>query len=101
MLRLSQAPASDVSSGTPPAWWPSGYFYGWALVAALGVTATVSYGVLSYAFAVFIDPMTRELGWSKSTVTGAFSLASLLMGIAAVPVGRWVDRYGGDRKSVV
>ena len=69
-------------------------YYGWALVGTLGLTATVSYGVLSYAFAVFIDPMTRELGWSKATVTGAFSLASLIMGLAAMPVGRWVDRWG-------
>ncbi|MFL5496684.1 MAG: MFS transporter [Gemmatimonadales bacterium] len=78
----------------PPAWWPARVYYGWALIGTLGLTATVSYGVLSYAFAVFIDPMTRELGWSKATVTGAFSLGSLVMGIAAVPVGRWVDRYG-------
>jgi MFS family permease len=77
-----------------PAWWPAGVYYGWALVGTLGLTATVSYGVLSYGFAVFIDPMTRELGWSKATVTGAFSLASLVMGVAAIPVGRWVDRYG-------
>jgi MFS family permease len=78
----------------PPAWWPAGVYYGWALVGTLGLTATVSYGVLSYAFAVFIDPMMRELGWSKATVTGAFSLASLIMGLAAIPVGRWVDRWG-------
>jgi MFS family permease len=69
-------------------------YYGWALVGTLGLTATVAYGVLSYAFAVFIDPMMRELGWSKATVTGAFSLASLIMGLAAIPVGRWVDRWG-------
>jgi MFS family permease len=80
----------------PPAWWPAGVYYGWVLVGTLGLTATVSYGVLSYAFAVFIDPMTRELGWSKATVTGAFSLASLVMGLAAIPVGRWVDRYGAQ-----
>ncbi len=58
------------------------------------MTATVSYGVLTYGFAVFIDPMTRELGWSKATVTGAFSLASLVMGAAVIPVGHWVDRHG-------
>ncbi len=80
--------------GSPPAWWPSGVYYGWALIGALGVTATVSYGVLTYAFAVFIEPMSRELGWSKATITGGFSLGSLVMGLAAIPVGRWVDRRG-------
>jgi MFS family permease len=83
-----------VLSVSSPRWWPREVYYGWALVGTLGVTATVSYGVLSYAFAVFIEPMTRELGWSKATVTGAFSLASLLAGLAAVPIGRWVDQYG-------
>ncbi|MBA3554684.1 MAG: MFS transporter [Gemmatimonadales bacterium] len=78
----------------PPAWLPVGFYYGWALVGVLGLTATVSYGVLSYAFAVFIAPMMQELGWSQATVTGAFSLGSLVAGFAAIPLGRLVDRHG-------
>lgn len=85
---------SLTSSSTLPAWWPVRFYYGWALVGALGVTATASYGVLSYAFAVFIAPMESELGWSKTAITGAFSVASLIAGLAAVPIGRRVDRYG-------
>jgi MFS family permease len=64
------------------------------MVATLGVTATVSYGILSYAFAVFITPMERDLGWSRATITGAFSAAQLVAGVTAVPLGRWVDRRG-------
>jgi MFS family permease len=77
-----------------PAWWPRGWYYGWALVGTLGLTATVSYGILSYAFAAFITPMSAELGWSKTQITGAFSLGQLVAGAAAIPVGRWVDRHG-------
>ena len=77
-----------------PTWWPSRLYYGWALVAALGLTATVSYGILSYGFSVFIAPMSTELGWSKTQITGAFSLAQLIAGAAAIPVGLWVDRHG-------
>lgn len=77
-----------------PRWWPGRVYYGWALVGALGVTATVSYGTLSYAFSAFITPMSTELGWSKTQITGAFSLAHVVAGVAAVPVGRWVDRHG-------
>jgi MFS family permease len=69
-------------------------YYGWVLVVALGVTETVSYGILQYAFPVFIAPMRAELGWSVTTITGAFSLAVLVSGLAAVPAGRWVDRHG-------
>ena len=81
-------------AGRPPGWWPSGVYYGWALVTVLGVTATVSYGILSYAFGVFIGPMGDELGWSKTEITGAFSLASIVAGLVALPVGRWVDQHG-------
>lgn len=82
----ADAPAPAASSGR--------WFYGWTLVAALGVTETVSYGILQYAFPVFIAPMGAELGWSVAAVTGAFSVATLVSAAAAIPAGRWVDRHG-------
>jgi MFS family permease len=75
-------------------WTDGRLYYGWVLVLALGVTETVSYGILQYAFPVFIVPMRAELGWSTTEITGAFSLAVLVSGVAAVPVGGWVDRHG-------
>jgi MFS family permease len=72
----------------------SRFFYGWAIVATLAVTETVSYGILYYAFSIFIDPMKMEFGWSASTVTGAFSAALLISGLSAPLVGMWLDRRG-------
>lgn len=69
-------------------------YYGWVQVSALAFTEMTSWGILYYAFSVFIVPMQRELGWSRSALTGAFSLALLTTGFAALPVGRWVDRHG-------
>ncbi|MBV9354806.1 MAG: MFS transporter, partial [Chloroflexi bacterium] len=69
-------------------------FYGWLLVGGLGVTEVISWGVLYYAFGVFLTPMEQELGWSRGATTGAFSLALVLSAIAAIPVGRWLDRHG-------
>jgi MFS family permease len=66
---------------------------GWTIVAALAVTETVSWGVLYYAFAVFLPSMQRELGWSKTELTGAFSLSLATSALAALPVGRWLDRH--------
>jgi MFS family permease len=54
----------------------------------------VSWGVLYYSFSVFVRPMEAELGCSRAGVAGAFSLALLVSGLAAVPVGRWVDARG-------
>jgi predicted MFS family arabinose efflux permease len=67
---------------------------GWAIVAALSVTETVSWGVLYYAFAVVLLPMQRELGFSAAELTGAFSLAALVAGVAGIGVGRFLDRRG-------
>jgi MFS family permease len=60
----------------------------------LGVTETISWGILYYAFTVYLAPMETELGWSRGDMTGAFSLGLLLAGLAAIPVGRWLDRHG-------
>lgn len=65
---------------------------GWRIVAALSVTETVSWGILYYAFAVFLIPMHRELGFSTAELAGAFSTALLVSGAAGILVGRWLDR---------
>jgi sugar phosphate permease len=49
---------------------------------------------LYYAFAVFLVPMQEELGWSRTAVTGAYSLGLLVSGLAAPLVGRWLDWHG-------
>jgi hypothetical protein len=37
----------------------------WGIVAALGITETVSWGIVYYAFAAFLVPMERDLGYSR------------------------------------
>jgi MFS family permease len=74
----------------PPAWRSRA----WGIVGALSVTETVSWGILYYAFAVFLIPMQRELGFSTAELTGAFSLALLVSAVAGIAVGRYLDRRG-------
>jgi MFS family permease len=69
-------------------------YYGWPLLGCLSAAETVSWGVLYYSFTVFVRPLESELGWSRAQVTGAFSAALLASGLAALPVGRWLDRHG-------
>jgi MFS family permease len=66
--------------------------HGWIIVAALGVAVTVSYGVLSYAFAVLVVPMQQDLGASRAAITGAASVGLLVSAAASIPVGRLLDR---------
>ncbi|MGJ3240316.1 MAG: MFS transporter [Anaerolineae bacterium] len=73
---------------------PKIIYYGWYIALALAITTTVGYGVLFYAFSVYITPMEAELGWSRGVLTGGFSLSLLVTGLVAFPVGWWVDRHG-------
>jgi MFS family permease len=69
-------------------------YYGWIVVAALCVTEVVSWGILYYGFPVLLRPMEADLGWSRVEVTGAFSAGMGVAALAALPVGRWIDRHG-------
>lgn len=79
-----------ISEAEPPE--PAG---GWPLVIALASCQLVSYGSIYYAFALFIAPMEAELGWSRTSISGAASLGLLVSGLCAYGVGRWIDRHGG------
>ena len=70
------------------------FYYGWYIAIAFAITETVSFGVIYYAFTVFIAPMEADLGWSRGELSGAFSLFLLMTGIMAFPVGWWLDKRG-------
>ncbi len=67
----------------------------WSVVWVLSVTQIVSWGSLFYAISVLTGPIEKELGWSRDTIVGAFSLSMICSGLAAYPVGELIDRYGG------
>jgi MFS family permease len=71
-----------------------GVYYGWVMLLTLSFTEVTSWGILYYSFSVFLTPMQTELGWSIAQMTGAYSAAILISGLAAIPVGRWLDRHG-------
>jgi MFS family permease len=73
---------------------PRGIYYGWVLAVMLGVTQTITWGILYYGFSAFMPAMEAEMGWSRGQMSGALSLALLLSGLAAAPVGHWLDRHG-------
>jgi MFS family permease len=73
---------------------PGSIYYGWYVVAALCVTETVTWGIIYYGYPVFLRPMERDLRASTVAITAAFSLGLAVSAIAAVPVGRWIDRHG-------
>jgi MFS family permease len=69
------------------------YFYGYNIVAAGFTIQAVCIGAL-FAYGVFFKEIQSEFGWSRATISGASSLALLMMGAAGVLAGRLNDRIG-------
>ncbi|GIG19544.1 MFS transporter [Cellulomonas chitinilytica] len=65
------------------------------LVLVLAVTQTVGYGALIQSFTVLLVPIADDLGVSRSAVTLAATISTLVGAAAALPVGSLLDRYGG------
>lgn len=65
------------------------------MISALAITQTAGYGVLYYAFSVFIPPMSRDLRAGLAQLTGAITVAVLVSGLVAPAIGRRLDRHGG------
>ena len=70
------------------------FFYGWTVLFAAGSSMVVRNSAASLTLAVFIFPMSEDLGWSRTLIAGAASLGGLVAAVAS-PVGGWaLDRYG-------
>src|SRR5690349_13930846 len=69
-------------------------YYGWYITLTLVLTETLSWGILYYAFSVFLSPMETDLGWSRSELNQGWTLGLLVMRGMAFPVGMWSDKHG-------
>ena len=73
--------------------------YGWVMVAIGALMTCVAIGAM-FSLAVFLEPMTRDTGWSRAGISGAMTLNFLAMGIAGFGWGALSDRFG-PRKVVL
>jgi MFS family permease len=62
------------------------------LVGWLSLAQLISWGSVFYMFTLVMAPVERELGLSRAQSSLAFSLALLVEGLVAYPVGHWIDR---------
>ncbi|MCL6647868.1 MAG: MFS transporter [Chloroflexi bacterium] len=65
-----------------------------------GAAATVYFvqgGLGSYALGVLLPAWVNEEGWSRTAISVAYALSTLVPGLAGVIVGRWTDRHGSRR----
>jgi len=69
------------------------------LVGWMSLTQLISWGSVFYLFALLMAPVEHELGMTRAQSSLAFSLAMLVEGLMAYPVGRWIDR--GHERAVM
>ena len=71
----------------------SGFSYGWVVVGAGALMTCVGFGAM-LSLAVFLQPISEAMGWSRSGVSAAATIDFLSMGLAAFFWGALSDRFG-------
>ena len=70
------------------------FFYGWVIVAVVFVTEFFAAGVGTVTVPLFFKPISEEMGWSLTQLTGSIT-AQAVAGMFIVPVvGILLDRLG-------
>jgi len=69
----------------------------WWLVIAGCVTHAVNTGFSYFGMSAFFPSFEREFGWSRTAISGAFSLARVESGLLGPIEGYFVDRVGPRR----
>lgn len=75
------------------------FFYGWLVVLAAFAVTFVGFGS-AYTFSAFVEPLQREFGASRGSVSLVFSLAGFLYFGLGIVSGPLADRFGARRLAV-
>jgi MFS transporter, OFA family, oxalate/formate antiporter len=70
------------------------FFYGWVVLACLCCAGFSRQGGATATFSVFVEPLTREFGWSRTAISGAASLGGVLAALLSPLIGPLLDRHG-------
>ena len=69
-------------------------FFGWYMVASSFVINAIMSAGYFQGFQAFFLPILREFGWTRTQISGAFSLRQMEAGILAPVTGFVVDKFG-------
>jgi len=70
------------------------FFYGWVILACLCCVGFARQGPAVATLSIFVEPLTREFGWSRTALSGAVSLGGVLAAISSPLIGPLLDRHG-------
>ena len=70
------------------------FYYGWVVLAALCCVGFARQGAAVATVSIFVEPLTREFGWSRTALSGAVSLGGVLAALLSPAIGPLLDRRG-------
>jgi sugar phosphate permease len=70
------------------------FYYGWVILACLCCAGFSRQGPAVATLSIFVEPLTREFGWSRAALSGAVSLGGVLAALASPLIGPMLDRHG-------
>lgn len=70
------------------------FYYGWIVLAALCCVGFARQGAAVATLSIFVEPLTREFGWSRTALSGAVSLGGVLAALLTPAIGPLLDRRG-------
>ncbi len=69
-------------------------FYGWYIVGVAFLCLFIQASTGGFTFSIFLPAMSADLGWPRSTIVVAVSIASITAAFGGPLLGRVVDRRG-------
>jgi MFS family permease len=67
---------------------------GWVVLTALCCVGFARQGPAVATLSIFVEPLTREFGWSRAALSGAVSLGGVLAALVSPLIGPLLDRHG-------
>ena len=77
------------------------FFYGWVVVAAASTAVFARMAPAITTLTVLIYPMSQQLGWNRTLISGAVSAGALASLVLSPVVGWAIDRFGARPVLVV
>ncbi|MBN2568966.1 MAG: MFS transporter [Deltaproteobacteria bacterium] len=68
-------------------------FYGYIIETSAFCIMSMAWGA-NRSFGVFLEPLLNEFGWSRTSISGAFTLGMIILGLTSLAAGRLTDIIG-------
>jgi MFS family permease len=69
----------------------------------LAMSATIGFTfspMATYSLGLFMEPLSKEFGWSRATISSGLIVLSVFAVLFTAPVGALIDRFGARRNAI-